>query len=275
MKKVLFIALVAIIIDAKAQITLEQTYDSASNYLNKSQLIFMNFEVSGERFVRINMMGKSIDIYSNNHAFIKSISYAGFPQTENNIPTILCLSENLFNTDSKIEFMYIYSQGNPAIVHTRIYNEDGSLIFQKDSMAPLVSVNVPQQQFPIYNTSVGTKMILSHQFTGEAKVYSLPGTLSGDIAKANNSLIAQSNVSNPFPNPATNTTRIDYSLPDNINQGEIIFYDVQGKEIKRFKVDRTFDSLLLSTSDIPAGTYYYQLQTDRQSSQGKKMIVIK
>ncbi|MBI5219458.1 MAG: T9SS type A sorting domain-containing protein [Bacteroidia bacterium] len=64
-------------------------------------------------------------------------------------------------------------------------------------------------------------------------------------------------------------------LPNGINQGEIVFYDIQGKEIKRFKVDKTFNSLLISTADIPAGTYFYQLQTDAQNSGGKKMVVIK
>jgi hypothetical protein len=50
---------------------------------------------------------------------------------------------------------------------------------------------------------------------------------------------------------------------------------MQGKEIKRFKVDKTFDHLLISTSDIPAGTYFFQLQTSNQNSAGKKMVVIK
>lgn len=277
MKKLIFIfILVVFAFNSKAQITLEQTYDSASSYLApQSQLLLVKFEVSGERYVRINRGGQTINIYDLNHSFIKSISYAGFPQSSSNTPTILCLSENLFNTDSKIEFMYIYTQGNPSIGYMRVYNEDGTLIFQADSMGPLVSVNIPQQQFPIYNTSQGTKMILSHQFTGHAKVFSLPGTLSTSIAEANNNLLAQSSLSNPYPNPASNTTRVDYQLPDGTNQGEIVFYDVQGKEIKRFKVDRIFNTLLISTADIPAGTYFYQLKTSAQNSQGKKMIVIK
>jgi hypothetical protein len=40
-------------------------------------------------------------------------------------------------------------------------------------------------------------------------------------------------------------------------------------------VDRTFNTLLISTKDIAAGTYYYQLQTAGDSSGGKKMVVIK
>ena len=82
-------------------------------------------------------------------------------------------------------------------------------------------------------------------------------------------------VSNAYPNTTNNSTRIDYTFPSGVNEGQIVFYDLQGKEIKRFKVDKTFDHLLISTSDIPAGTYFYQLQTANQSSAGKKMVVIK
>ena len=80
---------------------------------------------------------------------------------------------------------------------------------------------------------------------------------------------------NVYPNPAVNSTRVNYELPKGANEGEIIFYNLQGNEVKRFKVDRTFESLLISTSDLAAGTYYYRLQTAAQSSEGKKMIVIK
>jgi hypothetical protein len=277
MKNIIFITFLVFSININAQIILEHTYDSASVYDNpKDQLMIINFEVSGERYVRINREGKEIDIYDMNHSFIKSISYAGFPQPDNQTPSILCLSESLFDIDPKIEFMYIYSQGNPGTVYTRIYNEDGSLIFQADSMCPLILINTPLQQYPIYNTSYGTKMILSNQFTGQAKVYNLPGTLSTSIQEANNVLIAaQSSVSNPYPNPNNGSTQIDYAFPPGVNEGEIVFYDLQGMEIKRFKVDKTFSTLLISTSDLAAGTYYYQLQTSAQNSGGVKMVVIK
>ncbi len=82
-------------------------------------------------------------------------------------------------------------------------------------------------------------------------------------------------ISNAYPNPAKNTTRIDYTLPDGVNNGVIVFYDLQGNEIKRFKVDKTFDHLLVSTADLSSGTYYFQLQTALQNSEGKKIVVIK
>ncbi len=114
--------------------------------------------------------------------------------------------------------------------------------------------------------------------TGRSRLLDLPGILTVDIKNANNNLIVsqtQSIISNPYPNPTNNTTTIDYTLPAGSNEGEIVFYNLQGAEVKRFKVDKTFSTLLVSTADIAAGTYLYQLQTSVVSTEGKKMVVIK
>jgi hypothetical protein len=279
MKKILFFALLAFGINAKAQITLEHTYDSASTAggsgFIQSQLVYLNLEVSGEKYININKTGKYISVYNLNHSLTKVISYANFPQACNGIATFLYFSENLFDNDDMMEFMYTWTDcSNP--IHTRIYKEDGTCIFSVDSMAAFVNINVQQLQYPIFNTSQGTKMILSQQYNGTAKIYSLPGILTTAIADANNNIITmQGSVSNAYPNPTNNSTQINYSLPDSVDFGEIVFYDLTGNEVKRFKVDKTFDTLLISTSDINAGTYFYQLQTTGQNSDGKKLIVIK
>lgn len=118
-------------------------------------------------------------------------------------------------------------------------------------------------------------MILSYG-NGQAKVFALGGTLSNSIASANQNLLNQNALlANAYPNPTSNSTTVAYQLPANVNEGEIVFYDLQGNEIKRFRVDRSFTSLLISTSDIAAGTYYYQLQTSNNASAGKQLVVIK
>lgn len=78
-----------------------------------------------------------------------------------------------------------------------------------------------------------------------------------------------------FPNPTTNEVTIRYALPLGVNNGVIVFYNLQGNEIKRFTIDRTFTTLLISTEDIASGMYYCQLQTTGQKSVCKKLIVIK
>jgi len=164
----------------------------------------------------------------------------------------------------------------------RIFNENGSTVFTGDSMVICPQYQsfrwwgINEDQF-IYNTSSGTKMILYSYKANDRgmKVYSLPGILNEGIHESNNNLFSECSISNPYPNPTSNITRIDYNLPNNIDEGEIVIYNLQGIEIKRFKVDRTFNTLLISISDIAAGTYYYQLQTTVENSVGKMLLVIK
>lgn len=279
MKKILIILLFAFGIKAKAQITLEHSYDSTSTFLwgSPNQLSIVKFEISGDRYVRISMPTNAISIYDMNHILIKKISLASLPSSLNGTFTILYLSEQLFDTDSKIEFMYIIlTAGSPNIYHTMIYNEDGTMLFKGDSLAPLVNVNIPQRQLPIYNTSSsGTKMILSQQFDSTAKVYGLPGILSNAIQEGNGQLMQAQGISNLYPNPSNGKVILQYELPKGEKEGEIILYNTQGAEIKRYKVDDTFNDLFLDNTQLPAGTYFYQLQISKRSIGVKKMIVIK
>ena len=116
-----------------------------------------------------------------------------------------------------------------------------------------------------------------------ANVYSLPGNLPCTNPCAD-SLTTGKKIINPepnilnsisaYPNPTKDYINVDYTLPQGVNQGDIVFYDFQGKEIKRYKVDRAFDHLRISTNDFPAGVYLFNLQTSKGISEGKKVIKI-
>ncbi|MBU0765170.1 MAG: Ig-like domain-containing protein [Bacteroidetes bacterium] len=80
---------------------------------------------------------------------------------------------------------------------------------------------------------------------------------------------------NVYPNPTKDYTKIKYQLLNNVNNGEIIFYNTFGREVKRLKVSNASDYLIISTYDLPAGTYYYRLRTGKGLSNSKKMMVIK
>jgi type IX secretion system substrate protein len=75
--------------------------------------------------------------------------------------------------------------------------------------------------------------------------------------------------------PSNGNTTIEFNLPQGVNQGEIVIYNMKGVELKSYKVDNTFHTLLLNNSEFRAGTYFYQLMTSGGVSGAKKMIVIK
>lgn len=282
MKKLITLLLLALCIIPKAQITFEHAYDTASTiysaYQINNQLTVVHFEVSGDRYVKINKVAKTIDIYDMSHALVKSISFASYPPDPQGyyFGMGLYLSENLFDLDPEIEFMYTAGASGATPPFTTIYNEDGAIIFS-DTCAPVIHISAPGEQKAIYNTTNGTKMILSCR-NGQAKVYGLAGTLSTAIESSHEELMenyTQFALSNPYPNPSTSSTTIDYVLPKGIHQGEIVFFNLEGKELKRFKVDNTFSNLIVSTTDIPAGTYLYQLRVAGDASAAKRMVVIR
>ena len=81
--------------------------------------------------------------------------------------------------------------------------------------------------------------------------------------------------SNLYPNPSNGTVTLQYQLPEGEQEGELILYNMQGAEVKRYKVDNTFKDVLIDNTQLPAGTYFYQLQTNKGAVGTKKMVVIK
>jgi hypothetical protein len=276
MKNFILIFSILLALNSNAQIVLEHTYDSASTQASAGyygdQLMLINFEYSGERYVKVCRTGKYISVYDLNHAFIKKISTSGLPYWPvSHNADFLYISEHLFNDDNKIEFMYIAANG--SLYYTGIYNEDGTLIFS-DTGVVMIRANFEQQQMPIYNTSQGTKMILSYRY-GKAKVFSLPGTLSEDIAEANGQLLQQNGeFSNLYPNPSNGAVTLQYELPEGETEGELVLYDLQGTEVKRYTVDNTFKNIVLNNSELASGTYFYQLISGKGVVGVKKMVVV-
>ncbi len=285
MKKLLFVVILSFYMKANAQITLEHTYDTASteNSLvdDQDQLMIINFPVEGECYVRVNRVSKNICIYDMAHTLLKNISFASYPSNITSLTgDVLYISENLFSTDSKIAFIYDYNRNDAstpsaALWNTVILEEDGTVLFSDTGLAA-IRVNYEQQQLPIYNTPVGTKMIISYR-NRQAKVFSLPGKLAAGIEEANAQLMqAQSGqLSNLYPNPSKGTVTLQYQLPEGEQEGELILYNMQGAEVKRYKVDNTFKDVLIDNKQLPAGTYFYQLQTSKGAVGTKKMVVIK
>lgn len=283
MKKIIFIALFAFTINVKAQITLEHTYDSAGYFFASTiyqQLYIVKLEVDGDKIVFVDRDKKLVRFYNLNHSPWKTISFSGATDlnTNANVQSIMYISQHLFDADDEIEFLYV-DQNQPTAAITQVVNEDGSILFTANNQAPLVYTTAPQAQLPIYNTSAGTKMILSggafNIGDGNAYFYGLAGTLANGIKGYTNNELNNLRTSMAYPNPTSSSTKIDYMLPKGINTGEIVFYDTQGKEVKRFNVDNTFNTLEISTEDLQSGIYYYNLQTTQGISEAKKLVTIK
>ena len=272
MKKIILVAMLAIAAFSSrqammAQVTLEHTYDSAT-----TQLYVVHLEVEGDKYIWRNYYDSTVIVYNLDHSIFKIMPFPNVSWNYMYEPSFMYVSEQLFNTDNLIEYMFCYYNIGGAL-STIIINEVGTIIFFADSLAPLVKVNAPQSQLPIYNTSNGTKMILSsyHRF---ANVYSLTGTLTNSIRPLpySGDELAMENI---YPNPSNGNSMIEFHLPQGVSTGEIVVYNTQGAEMKRYKVDNTFHNLIISNSELHSGTYFYQLFTSNAATGAKKMIVVK
>ncbi len=269
-----------ILLNSKAQVTLEATYDTACY-----NLYMVNLEISGLKYARITRDSgdRYIRLYNLNHSIWKTINCNSFPTSYSLSPNppygmdttriynfdVLYITENLFNLDNKVEFLFCVSGFR---YYTGIYNEDGTLIFGQDSAWPGCRQNMPQQQVPIYNTPNGTKMILSFPNTNKAKVYGLAGIITSTIS-LNNSFGNES--LKIFPNPTSGFTTIEYYLPDKIKSGNIDIYDMTGTLIKSYTVDNAFHNLTLNSDELSSGTYIYSLVASGKVVESRQIIVTK
>ncbi|MFI5204816.1 MAG: T9SS type A sorting domain-containing protein [Flavobacteriales bacterium] len=262
-------------------ITFEHAYDTASvpgAIGLGSQLFMVDFEYSGQKYVRVNKRDKTINIYNLNHTLYKSMVIPGTmpPPTLYNY-TIMYLSEHLFDNDNEIEFLIAASFNTPPSsmidFETAVYNEDSTQLFYAEDEFPAVVSQWHAQQYPIYNTAVGTKLILSRPVSGEAKVYSLLGTLTVNIQLNTESMIENNNVF-AYPNPTTNQVTINYNLKDNFTTAQMHVYDVNGALVKTVELTQQTAEIMLDIKGLSSGTYYYSITADGQTFTGDKLIII-
>jgi len=78
------------------------------------------------------------------------------------------------------------------------------------------------------------------------------------------------------PNPFTNNTKIEYFIPINAKTAMMSFVDINGKEIKRIKIDHTgFGTLNVELKDLSSGIYAYTLIVDNKTVDTKEMVLNK
>lgn len=283
MKKIIIFSIILFVsIPVFAQFTLEQTYNNTGYFklstLQPGQIQFGKFsfylvhlEIDGDKYVKIDRTSQTIDFYDLNHIFWKSISYSGVqtnigpnPNYDKSESLIFYISQSLFNTDSKIEFMYTcrayYNTDTSNKAITQIVNEDGAILFT-DAAAPLIQPTFHNQYYPIYNTTNGTKMILSN-VNGTAEVFSLSGTFTAGIAQ--NNILGNAAQMSLFPNPSMseNMITINYTLPEENKTAKLLVFDSQGRQVKSYKIGNGMNNILVNPAELSKGTYFYSIQTE-------------
>lgn len=276
----------------KAQFTLEHTYPDAQ--LN---LYMVDLEVAGKKYIQIKryqsgevdtvtQLDRKVILYNLDHTVWKEIDLNFMPFNYSTIFNsntftydttyysyyeILYVSQHLFDSDDEVELMACLPSaiyGQPRF--TYIVNEDSGILFSVEDFLPVIKQSVPQAFRPIYNTPLGTKMILTYMGTNasinDVRVYSIPGTLgtSTDIMPiaAENNDVSMSIIL--APNPSNGVTKIQYNLPVGQTEGIIEIWSITGQLIRTLSVNGNSNYIELSGNDLSSGMYLVSLTCNSQ-----------
>lgn len=77
------------------------------------------------------------------------------------------------------------------------------------------------------------------------------------------------------PNPFKSATVISYSLPNTIRSAKMNIINAQGKTVKTIILKSKQGSVTVSSSELSAGNYFYDLIVDGKQSGSRQMTVIK
>ena len=276
-------------ISSNAQITLAHSFGPAN-----AQAEIINLSLSGKKIMVVSPElsapnTDTINFYNLDFSFWKRIicpNVPGFyidpaPSGGTIIARVYYPSEILFNTDPLLEVAVLYTGGTSG--KFLIINETGAIV---DSMPNAIETNdifnLYERSMRVYEVDtlgIGFQAVINTP-TGVA-IYNLPGTLPCNTCSGNGLGVAKVEKqkdgiqTQPLPNPSSSQVKITFTLPQGVNQANLVLYSTTGQKIRSFVVDNTFGYILLDNSQLASGVYYYNIEANGIISSTQKMVVIK
>jgi hypothetical protein len=270
MKYLITIFLLLFAVSARAQITLEHSYPNPTSVSG-----FALFQVDSAHSKYVQCSGSdTIYIYNLDHSLDRVISIPEtLPAGADN--TIILIAKRLFDSENDYAYL-LHTLDSVNMDVLRIFKEDGSLLFNCDNCW------LSSKNSVVTNTDSGAKMIIVRGGNNQRfEVYSLPGklpTCSTTPTSAVNPSIAYTNPTLPtsaYPNPSSGQVRIAYELPSGVSSGDLILTTEDGREVKRYHVTSAFSDLLIDAGDLPSGSYFYHLVTEKGESGAQRIVMTK
>ncbi len=171
-------------------------------------------------------------------------------------------------TDTELQAMQKSHYGLVAAQLQQIYpdlvyeNQHGELCINYIEMIPLLVQSINELNARIANQGSGA-VVMSRAIGGATDIEEATA-LTIPVLKQNN------------PNPFTENTVIEYSLPETVETANIYIYDMNGKQIQQIVLnERGNSSVTISGGELNAGMYLYSLIADGQVIDTKRMILTK
>lgn len=245
----------------QAQVTLDKKYDYSTSVVK--------LETLGYKYYLMDVQLGQCRIYNTDHSLFKTISC--------NVPNgyylydIKFISEKTFDTDAGIELLCTYYMYNSAKAYyeydSKIINEDGSAIVTIDGSLYNYINKTSETEYKLfsycYDYSVSPEKVWTN-------IYNLPGV---PIVSAYTNKNEPDILLNAFPNPASQSLKVAYVLPENVNQATLHLIDNSGKQVEQFMVDNHTNHLMLDVSRYQSGVYHYFIEYGNTKTHAKKLVV--
>jgi len=104
-----------------------------------------------------------------------------------------------------------------------------------------------------------------------------PGVIGDQLSVMSGALLQQN-----IPNPFSNTTTINYTLPQKFTSAQIVITDKSGRTLKainlpagRQGISGNKGNVKVDASTLASGTYQYSLMIDGKLAATKQMVITK
>jgi len=266
MKKIFFVSsFIFLFFALGAQVSLDKKYNYSTSVVQ--------FENGEYKYYLMDVPAEQCRIYNADHSIYKTIFF--------NIPNdwylndVKLISTTLFDSDAGLELVYTYYKYIPTAdsyyydYHTKIINEDGSEI-----------LNIEDGRYNyIFQTGEGIYKLFSYCFDYSlfpekvwTNIYNLPNNSVSSFLINENKPDIWLNV---FPNPATQTVKVAYTLPSNITEAKLHLLDNKGQAFNQFLIDNHTDNLSLDVTEMSSGVYYYFVEYGSTKTASKKLVIQK
>jgi DNA-binding beta-propeller fold protein YncE len=270
----LFLFVFTSVLNASAQITLEQVFDPSDIGRN---FFITDIGNNNSKYVFIDTIDNTFSLYNLDMTpFILDVSV---PEPIMPDYTVAYITNTLFDCDdSNIEYVFMSYQNFTKPF--RVLRTDGTVLLSVDSARGPVCygcVAGTKEIVPIVNTQDGAKLLLTKfhpsTFIRKTLVYGLCGTLPQQNSVVN--LNTARSLVNVFPNPADNAVTFEIQLPDNVNENVIQVFDANAKLIAERRLTSTLTIFSIDVKDLPGSTYYYSVLSSGEVANTGKFSVVK
>ena len=149
-------------------------------------------------------------------------------------------------------------------------DEEGFYGVNYDAIIPILVEALKEQKQKI--DRLEEKMTLMENTKTTIGASSANLSSSSDLSAAAEVISLEQN----HPNPFSESTMIEYFLPESVNQAMIFIYDMNGKQLKEMSLmEKGRGSVTINGGELNAGMYMYALIADGREVDVKRMILTK